>query len=138
MDRDVRRRALLTLNLFLGLTAISGGVGLLAGWISVPVSSLAGSPFRDYTVPAMLLIVSVGGTAMLAACLVHLRRLLAAPLSAVAGGAIIIFEAVEWSVIGFAWLQAFYIGVGVVTLTVAAWAQSFDAIRSIRSMTRQE
>ncbi|MFI5287556.1 MAG: hypothetical protein ACHQ4F_14715, partial [Candidatus Dormibacteria bacterium] len=57
------------------------------------------------------------------AWLVLLRTVLAIPASAIAGGAIIIFEAVEWSVIGFAWLQALYIGVGVVILAVAAWLQ---------------
>ncbi|MFI5287203.1 MAG: hypothetical protein ACHQ4F_12890, partial [Candidatus Dormibacteria bacterium] len=109
----MRRKALFSLNLFLGLTAVAGGVGLLAGWISVPVSSLTGSPFSDYTIPATLLIIGVGGTALVAAWLVLLRTVLAIPASAIAGGAIIIFEAVEWSVIGFAWLQALYIGVGV-------------------------
>jgi hypothetical protein len=69
----------------------------------------------------MLLIIGVGGTALLAAWLVHLRMLLAIPASSIAGGAIIIFEAVESSIIGFAWLQALYLGVGVLILAVAAW-----------------
>src|SRR5579864_2905731 len=137
MDGGVGRRALLALNLFLGLTAAAGGVGLLAGWIRVPVSSLAGSPFRDYTLPAMLLIIGVGGTALLAAWLVHLRTLLAIPASVVSGGAIIIFEAVEWSVIGFAWLQAFYIGVGVAILAVAGWLQLTDLVRRAARPTAQ-
>ena len=57
MNRGMRRTVLLDLNLFLGVTAVAGGVALLTGWIKMPLSSLAGSPFSDYTVPAMLLVV---------------------------------------------------------------------------------
>src|ERR1039458_10305125 len=74
MNRGLRRTLLLDLNLFLGFTAVAGGVALLVGWIKIPLSSLAGSPFSDYTVPAVLLILVIGGSAMLAARLVHLGK----------------------------------------------------------------
>jgi hypothetical protein len=121
MDRGLRRTLLLDLNLFLGVTAVGGGVALLAGWISVPLSSLAGSPFSDYTVPAVLLTVVIGGSALLAARLVHLGTGAGLPASAIAGGAIIVFEIVEWSVIGFAWLQAAYLAIGVLIVSLAVW-----------------
>ena len=108
------------LNLFLGLTAVGGGLALLAGWIKVPLSSLAGSPFSDYSVPAILLAAVVGGPSLLAALAARLRiTRIAVPLSALAGGAIIIFEITEWSIIGFAWLQAAYIGIGVAIIAAA-------------------
>lgn len=112
------------LNLFLGVTALGGGLAILAGWINVPLSSLAGSPFSDYSVPAILLATVVGGTSLLAAWAARVRiTRIAVRLSAVAGGAIIIFEIVEWSIIGFAWLQAAYIGVGVAIVAAAMWIQ---------------
>jgi hypothetical protein len=121
MNRGLRRTLLLDLNLFLGFTAVAGGVALLVGWINVPVSSLAGSPFSDYTVPAVLLTVVIGGSALLAARLVHLGKGVGLPASAVAGGAIIVFEIVEWSVIGFSWLQAAYMAIGVLIVSLAVW-----------------
>jgi hypothetical protein len=123
MNRGLRRTLLLDLNLFLGFTAVAGGVALLVGWIKIPLSSLAGSPFSDYTVPAVLLILVIGGSAMLAARLVHLGKGVGLPASAIAGGAIIVFEIVEWSVIGSAWLQAAYVAIGVVIVSLAVWIQ---------------
>ena len=109
--------------MFLGLTAVAGGICLLTGWIKIPLSALAGSPFTDFTVPAILLAAIIGGTSLLAAWLVHLRLSLGVRVSAIAGGAIIIFEIVEWNIIGFAWLQAVYIGIGVAILALAVWSQ---------------
>lgn len=118
MNRRLRRTLLLDLNLFLGATAVAGGVGLLTGLIKIPLSSLTGSLFSDYTVPAVLLVVAVGGTALLAAWFVHLELSVGVPASLVAGGAIIVFEIVEWSVIGFAWLQAAYMAIGVLIISL--------------------
>jgi hypothetical protein len=128
MNRGLRRTLLLDLNLFLGFTAVAGGVALLVGWINVPVSSLAGSPFSDYTVPAVLLTVVIGGSALLAARLVHLGKGVGLPASAVAGGAIIVFEIVEWSVIGFSWLQAAYMAIGVLIVSLAVWLRMAQVV----------
>ena len=133
MNRSARIRALYGLNLFLGLTALAGGAALLTGMIKIPLSALAGSPFTDFTVPAILLAVVIGGTGLLAAWLVHLHLSLGARVSAVAGGAIIIFEIVEWNIIGFAWLQAAYIGIGVAILALAAWTQMEQLLDSVSS-----
>ena len=123
MNRGMRRTVLLDLNLFLGVTAVAGGVALLTGWIKIPLSSLAGSPFSDYMIPAILLVVAVGGTALLAAWLVHHSLNAGVPASVVAGAAIIVFETVEWSVIGFAWLQAAYMAIGVLIIGLATWVR---------------
>lgn len=65
------RRALLGLDLFLGCTAVAGGVALLLGWLTPPLDLLQGSPFADYTVPTLLLTVVVGGCGLSAAWLVR-------------------------------------------------------------------
>ncbi len=123
MNRGLIRTVLFDVNLFLGVTAVAGGVALLIGWIKIPLSSLAGSPFSDYTLPAALLVVAVGGTGLLAAWCVRLKLIVGVPASLVAGGTIITFEIVEWTVIGFAWLQAAYIAIGVLIITLAAWVR---------------
>ena len=38
-------------------------MGLVVGFMNIPVSDLAGTPFTDFTVPALLLGVVVGGSA---------------------------------------------------------------------------
>lgn len=132
MHRSLRYSILFGLNLFLGVTAVGGGLAILVGWISMPLSSLAGSSFSDYSVPAILLIVAVGGTSLLAAWAVRVHTMrTAVPLSAIAGGTIIIFEIVEWSIIGFAWLQAIYIGIGVAIIATATWIRTAYVLRHI-------
>lgn len=126
MKSGLRRRALLSLTVFLGITAAAGGVAMLAGWISVPLSSLAGSPFTDFTVPALLLLAAVGFPALLAAWLVHLRTSAGIAASTIAGGSIIVFEIVEWNIIGFSWLLAIYLGIGA-TILLLAGANRFGA-----------
>ena len=128
MSRKLAYTLLFDLNLFLGITAVAGGIALLMAWIKLPLSSLAGSPFSDYTLPAVLLTAAVGGTALLAAWSVRARPSLCIRASAIAAGAIIIFEIVEWNVIGFAWLQAAYIGIGAAILGLATGVRMADVL----------
>lgn len=39
-----------------------------------------------------------------------------------------IFEIVEWNVIGFAWLQAAYIGIGAAIVGLATWVRMADVL----------
>jgi hypothetical protein len=123
MSRVSYRQALLGFNLFLGVTAVAGGLALLLGWMSLPLSSLAGSPFPDYTIPAWLLVVAVGGTALAAAGLLAVRVERGIVASLVSGSAIITYEIVEWNVFGFSVLLAVYIGIGAAILALAAFAE---------------
>jgi peptidoglycan/LPS O-acetylase OafA/YrhL len=111
---------LLVSLLFLGVTAVAGAIGLLVGAIAPPVEMLAGSPFRDYTVPGAALMM-VGGLALAGAHAVRRRRPWARALAAVAGVAIVVFEMVEIGVVGSEPgvarnLQTLYVGVGTVIL----------------------
>ncbi len=115
------RILLIILTSFLGLTAIAGGVGLLAGVAAPPVEALSGSPFKDYTLPGLALLILVGGSGLAAAYLTA-RRSQYAPLACAAAGAIIvIYEVVEILVIGSPPgvarnLQIFYFTLGVLIL----------------------
>lgn len=61
------RRALIVLDCFAGVTALMGMAILLTGWgYRFPTSWLQGTPFSDYTVPALLLGIVVGGSALVA------------------------------------------------------------------------
>jgi len=116
----VRRAALVVLNTFLGLTAVVGGLGLLLGWYEPPpVELLRGSPFGSYAIPALFLLVVIGGGGLVAAVAVLRRHELGAPASGVVGAMTIGFEVVQMLIIGFSWLQVLYLVVGVISVLLA-------------------
>lgn len=124
MGSGFLRVALIVLDAFLALTALAGGIGLLTGVATPPVEQLAGSPFRDYTIPALALFILVGGGALVAAIMTLRRHPLAPLASAAAGGMIIFFEIVEVFAIGSEPgvarnLQIFYFGLGLLILVLA-------------------
>lgn len=53
---------------FIALTAIGGGIAMLIGLEDsrFPLEWLSGTPFPDYTIPALILAIVVGGSALLA------------------------------------------------------------------------
>jgi hypothetical protein len=119
-DVAVTRVALVVLNTFLGLTAVVGGLGLLLGWYEPPpVELLRGSPFGSYTIPALFLLVVMGGGGLVAAVAVLRRHELGAPASGVAGAMTMGFEVVQMLIIGFSWLQILYLVVGVLSVLLA-------------------
>jgi len=124
------RSGLIILDGFLGVTAVLGGVALLLGWLGIPADLLDGSPFAGYTVPALALIVLVGGSGVLASVLLLRRSAQGLAASGIAGLIILIFEAVELVVIGFSWLLAVYIALGLAILALAAglWLVGRDAL----------
>jgi len=128
MGNRALRIALILLNSFLAFTAMAGGVALLAGVMAPPVEMLAGSPFKDYTIPGLALMVLVGGGALIAALITWRRHALAPLASAAVGGMIIFFEIVEVLAIGSdpgpaRTMQVFYLALGLVILALGlvAW-----------------
>jgi peptidoglycan/LPS O-acetylase OafA/YrhL len=119
MSERATRMGLRTVDWFLAITTIVGGVALWVGWITMPLSYLHGSPFSNYDVPAALLTFVVGGAA-LAAALSMQKGLEVGPVaSLIAALAIAGFEVVEWTVIGFNPLQLVYLLVAAVIAVLA-------------------
>jgi hypothetical protein len=111
MQRRARRYTLAGLNLFLALNAIYGAIWVVPG---LPREWLVGTPFADYTIPAVALGVIIGSGALVSAVLVLLRPAWGCLASIALGAAMMIFEIVETSVVGWdLWLHAF--GVGPIT-----------------------
>jgi hypothetical protein len=122
------RAVLIVSDAFLALTAIAGGISLLAGVNAPPIADLEGSPFGSYTIPGLALLVLVGGVALAATIMTLRRHRLAFVASAGAGGVIMVFEVVEVMAIGSAPgvarnLQVFYFVLGFVIalLAIAQW-----------------
>jgi hypothetical protein len=138
---------LVVVDLFLAVSAIVGAIGLVVGFMSIPEDALRETPFQDFTVPALLLGLVVGGSALVAAViavvepllrvnslhLAQLERLGISPLgvaplaSAVAGCIMVGWMAVELAMIGLgSWLQPAYLVVGLVMIALAGllqWAE---------------
>jgi hypothetical protein len=52
----------------IALTSIGGGIAMLVGVEAerFPLEWLEGTPFKDYTIPALLLTIAVGGSSLIA------------------------------------------------------------------------
>lgn len=120
---DVRSAAFLALlvaTLFNALSAVAGGIAILAtGGLGMPADFLATSPFASFTVPALILLLVVGGTQALAGVLLIIRRESGLLWAAVAGFGILIWIFVETGLIrGWSWLQALYFVTGTAQLVL--------------------
>ena len=124
---------LIGLTSFLALTAVAGGIALLTNINTPPVEMLQGSPFRDYTIPGLALMVIVGGSALFAAILLLRKSKFAILSTATAGVIIMFFEFVEALIIGSSvgvarTLQIFYFGLGTLILIAAIGVWFLDLL----------
>jgi hypothetical protein len=116
------RIAVVGVDLFEAVSAVVGAVGLVVGFMSIPLSVLSGTPFTDFTVPALLLGVVVGGSALVAAVVTAFGpRRFGALASAAAGCITVGYLAIEIAMIGLgSWAQVVWLGVGLLMIGLAA------------------
>ena len=123
------RIGVVVVDLFEAASAAIGAIGLVVGFMDIPVSVLKGTPFADFTVPALLLGFVVGGSALIAAGVTAFgRHPYGAIASGVAGGITVGWMAIEIALIGLGnWAQVVWGLVGVLMISLAAlllWAGS--------------
>ena len=111
---------LIVLIIFNGVSVAGGAIAMLfTDGLGMPESLLDRSPFSSFIIPALILLVAIGGTHALAAALLLRRRGSSLLWAAVAGFAMIIWILVETVVIhGFSWLQGIYFTTGVAELAL--------------------
>ena len=101
MQQKSIRIALAVIEAVVGLGAVGGGIAILTGafdqWFSL--AWLAGTPFSDYTVPGLVLLLVVGGGMLLGAATQHIQREWTVLLSAALGLMLLGWEAVEVAII---------------------------------------
>ena len=101
MKHKAIRIALVVIETFIGLGAIGGGIAILTGafdqWL--PLAWLQGTPFSDYTIPGLILLLIVGGGMLLAAGTVFIQHEWAVLLSVAMGLVMIGFEVFEVGII---------------------------------------
>jgi len=136
MKHKLIRIVLVVLEVFVALGAIAGSIGLLTGAIPASLEGLQGSPFVDYTVPALSLMVIVGCSMLLAAATILTGREIGVLVSVFAGLAMMIFEIVEAAVVDriggselliAVSLQAFYfaLGLAIFVLACSLWVTEY-------------
>jgi len=110
--------ALTAVACFQSLSAIGGGIGIIAtGGLGMPNSLLAGGPFTTFLGPGVILFVVIGWTQTMAAILLIARRESGLIWSSVAGFGMIIWIFAETGIIrGLSWLQVLYFAGGCLQL----------------------
>jgi hypothetical protein len=125
------RTALVILDLFAGVSAIVGAVGLVVGYMHIPLSELSGTPFADFTVPALLLGIVVGGSALAAAIALSGLGWIAPLASAGAGSIMVGWMTVEVAMLGLViWVQAAYFVVGLLMIGLAVLLMQAESHQS--------
>jgi hypothetical protein len=121
MEERRVRTALVVVELFAAVSAIAGALGLVVGYMNIPLSVLQGSPFADFTVPALLLGIVVGGSALVAAAIGLFGPRRIETLATAAAGCIMVgWITIEVAMIGLgSWLQPAYFVVGLVMIGLA-------------------
>jgi hypothetical protein len=114
------RSLLAGLQLFAALNALGGGLYALAGARDVPREWLEGTPFDDYTIPGILLLVGAG-LMVVAATMVLLRARSAWVVSGGAGALLVIWIVVQVAMIGYvSWMQPASFAAGLAIIGLAS------------------
>ncbi len=135
MKHKLVRIAISVPEAFTALTAIGGGIVMLAGTYKdgvlieaggrarFPLEWLHNTPFSDYTIPALILATGVGGSSLIAAVLVFTGREEGVLASVAAGLIMAGYEVVEVVMLkqGVSWIESLYFGLGLLISGLAAY-----------------
>jgi len=115
------RYALGGLLAFGALNAFAGGYYGLSGAKGVPLEWLQGSPFDDYSVPSLILLIVVGGSLLIAAITVFACARIARASALTAGAIVLVWIAVQVAILGYvSWMQP-ATAIGGVVMLFLAW-----------------
>jgi len=126
MGRKSLRLVLGIFTSIIALTAIGGGIAILAGAEDFPLEWLEGTPFRDFTIPALILIFVVGSSALCAAIMVFANHRLSGLISMAAGIVMTGEIGVELAILnqeppGPHWIQVLYLGLGLIVFALGTY-----------------
>lgn len=85
MTHSRRPTILLLIQLFVGITALVCGLGLMVNGLGIPREQLQGTPFDSFVIPGLILAIVVGGSLIAAAWMTWRRSSLASRASLIAG-----------------------------------------------------
>lgn len=108
------------LQAFIGLTAIAGGFRLVSnpnGMPDFPIEWLSSSPFTNYLIPGLVLLIVLGFSNVFAATITFLRKKYSGGIAVVLGLFLIFYMTIEVWFVGLRnSLQPLYFILGVVVL----------------------
>lgn len=119
----------LALELFLGVGGLYGGISLTrdptGGGLGMGLSWLAGTPFPDYRIPGVILVLANGLLPMVAAAAIVIRRSSASGLVIWSGLVLCGWIGVQIALIGYVfWLQGAMLALGLALVLIGyAWRQ---------------
>ncbi len=122
------------LEALIALSAIGGGIVLLAGTYQAgvlieaggrgqfPLEWLHNTPFSDYNIPSLILAIGVGGSSLLAAVTIFRGREIGVLASVSAGLILAGYIVVEVMMLkqGVSWIEGLYLGLGLLISGLAA------------------
>lgn len=104
--QNLIRNLLGVLLAFVALNAFGGGYYALSGAEGVPREWLAGTPFRSYFIPGLVLFFGVGGCFLWAAIAVFARSRKARTAAIFSVAFVLVWLAVQVAIIGYvSWMQ---------------------------------
>jgi hypothetical protein len=111
------------LQVLIGLCGVAGGFGLVTepsgANLGFDVDLLSISPFSDYLIPGLILLVVIGLGSLAGGVLSILRYRYAGEIAAVSGSFLVIWITAQVWWIGYTiWLQPLFFGLGVVELVL--------------------
>ena len=107
---------------FGALNAFGGGYYGLSGAPGVPTEWLEGSPFPDYFVPGLILLVVVGGSLLVAAIAVLAAWRIARVAAFAAGLVVLAWLVAQMAIIGYvSWMQPTTAIGSMLILVLASW-----------------
>lgn len=137
MKHMLVRIAIGTLETLIALSAIGGGIALLTGTYQnnslieaggqarFPLEWLQNTPFSDYTIPALILLIGVGGSSFIASILLFTDQKAGLIASVAAGLTMVVFISVEVIMLrqGVSWLEGVYFVLGLLIcgLSIFLW-----------------
>ena len=113
-----KSKVLLGLLLFNGLSATSGGLALMTGWIPEQASWVRDTAFPSNYFPGVILMAVVGGSSLIAAAAL-VKRCDGWQLASIVAGTIMVFWIIGEvaSIRGFHFLQVIYLVTGALVVT---------------------
>ena len=123
MKKDWIRLTLGSLQVFVGLGAVAGGIGLVSdpSGLNVGMSTeiLADTPFSNFLVPGLALLAINGLGSLLGSFLTFTQRPFAATAAIALGILLIAWIVIQVYWIGLVhWLQPLYLGLGILELAL--------------------
>jgi hypothetical protein len=107
---------------FIGITAIAGGFRLVSnpnGTSDIPIEWLNSSPFTNYLIPGLVLLIVIGFGNVLGGIFSFLSKRYAGGLAAMLGTFLILFMAIEVWFVGLRnFLQPLYFILGAIILVL--------------------